>query len=181
VVATHIKADVGKTTKKVLRFHESQKLTDAVLLQAKKDSFSELSNLNSEIEDFRWKAKLQVDGMRESVQNYINQTIKYLHLAQRYSSLSPEAQSSLEEIALTTKAETVTFAQKSSQISLNQVQKMFESLKSAHQKPKQLEQTLKIAFNKTKLEHSKTIEAWTQTSNGNLENHSKVSRNTIYP
>ena len=75
VVESQIKADVGKTMKIVSRFPESHKLTDAVLMRAEEDSFSELSKLDSEIEDFRWKAKMQLDGMRESAQNYINQTI----------------------------------------------------------------------------------------------------------
>ena len=82
VVESQIKADVGKTMKIVSRFHESHKLTDAVLMRARENRFSDLSKLDSEIEDFRWKAKMQLDGMRESAQNYINQTIKYLNMGQ---------------------------------------------------------------------------------------------------
>merc|ERR1711962_1747851 len=88
VVESQIKADAGKTMKKVSRFHESHKLTDAVLMKGKENSVSELSKLHSEIEDFRWKAKVQLDRMRESDQNYINQTIKYLNLGQNYTSFS---------------------------------------------------------------------------------------------
>merc|ERR1711962_1641993 len=164
MVESHIKADVGKTMKKVSRFHESHKLTDAVLMRAKEDSFSELSKLDSEIEAFRWKAKMQLDGMGESARNYINQTINYLNLGQNYTSFSSEAQSNFEERVATTKAETISFVRTTSAICLGQVKNMFEKLKDAYHKPKQLEQTLKVALNKTKLEHSKTIETWTRTN-----------------
>merc|ERR1711962_1555519 len=178
VVESQIKADVDKTMKIVSRFHDSHKLTDAVLMRAKEDSFSELSKLDSEIEDFRWKAKVQLDGMRESARNYINQTIKYLNLGQNYTSFSSEARSNFEEIAATTKAETISFVRTTSAIYLGQVRKMFEILKDAYQKPKQLEQTLKIALNKTKLEHAKTIETWTRANHKAMA----ISRYTVkYP
>merc|ERR1712209_73176 len=149
VVESQIKADVDRTMKKVSRFHEAHKLTDAVLMRAKEDSFSELSKLDSEIVDFRWKAKAQLDGMRESAQNYLDQTIKYLNFGQNYTSFSSEAQSNVEEIAATTKAETISFVRTTSAICLGQVKEMFEKLKDAYHKPKQLAQTLKVALNKT--------------------------------
>merc|ERR1711962_1630881 len=178
VVESQIKADVGKTMKKVSRFHESLKLTDAVLMRAREDRFSDLSKLDSEIEDFRWKAKMQLDGMRESAQNYINQTIKYLNLGQNYTYFSFEARPNFEEIAATTKAETISFVRRTSATCLGQVKKMFEKLKDANQKPKQLEQTLKIALNKTKLEYAKTIETWTRANHKAMS----ISRSTLkYP
>ena len=178
VVVSQIKADVGKTMKKVSRFHESHKLTDAVLMKAKEHSVSELSKLHSEIEDFRWKAKLQLDGMRDSAQNHIDKSIKYLNLGQNYTSFSSEAQSNFEELATTTQAEAIGFVRTTSAICLGQVKKMFEKLKDAYQKPKQLEQTLKVALNKTKLEHGKTIETWTQANHKAMA----VSRSTLkYP
>merc|ERR1711962_1068594 len=178
VVESQIKADAGKTMKKVSRFHESHKLTDAVLMKGKEISVSELSKLHSEIEDFRQKAKLQLDRMRESAQNYIDQTIKYLNLGQNYTSFPSEAQSNFEVIAATTKAEAISFVRTTSAICLGQVQEMFEKLKDASQKPKQLEQTLKVALNKTKLEHSKTIETWTQANHKAIA----ISRSTLkYP
>merc|ERR1711962_1898015 len=178
VVESQIKADVGKTMKKVSRFHESLKLTDAVLMRAREDRFSDLSKLDSEIEDFRWKAKMQLDGMRESAQNYINQTIKYLNLGQNYTYFSFEARPNFEEIAATTKAQTISFVRATSAICLGQVKKMFEKLKDANQKPKQLEQTLKIALNKTKLEYAKTIETWTRANHKAMS----ISRSTLkYP
>ena len=164
VVESQLKAEVGKTMRKVSRFHASHKLTDAVLMRAKEDSFSELSKLDSEIEDFRWKAKAQLDGMRESAQNYINQTTKYLNLEQNYTSFLSDAQFNFEERVTITKAETITFVRRISATCLGQVKKMFEKLEDAYQKPKQLEQTLKIALNKTKLEHAKTIETWTRAN-----------------
>jgi len=178
VVESQLKAEVGKTMRKVSRFHASHKLTDAVLMRAKEDSFSELSKLDSEIEDFRWKVNLQLDGMRESAQNYINQTIKYLNMGQNNSSFSSVAQSNFEEIAATTKAETITFVRTTSAVCLGQVKNMFETLKDAYQKPKQLEQTLKIALNKTKLEHAKTIETWARNNHRAMA----ISRSTLkYP
>ena len=178
VVESQIKADVDRTMKKVSRFHEAHKLTDAVLMRAKEDSFSELSKLDSEIEDFRWKANMQLDGMRESAQNYINQTIKYLNMGQNYTSFSLEARSNFEEISATTKTETISFVRTTSATCLGQVKKMFEKLKDAYQKPKQLEQTLKIALNKTKLEHAKTIETWTRANHKAMA----ISRYTVkYP
>ena len=160
------------------RFHESHKLTDAVLMKAKEDSVSELSKFHSEIEDFRRKAKLHLDRMRESAQNHIDQTIKYLNLGQNYTSFSSEAQSNFEELATTTQAEAIGFVRTTSAICLGQVKKMFEKLKDAYQKPKQLEQTLKVALNKTKLEHGKTIETWTQANHKAMA----ISRSTLkYP
>ena len=178
VVKSQIKADVDRTMNKVSRFHESHKLTDAALMRAKEDSFSELSKLDSEIVDFRWKAKAQLDGMRESAQNYINQTTKYLSLGQNYTSFSSDAQSNFEERVATTKAETISFVRRTSATCLGQVKKMFEKLEDAYQKPKQLEQTLKIALNKTKLEHAKTIETWTRANHKAMA----ISRYTVkYP
>merc|ERR1711962_510191 len=178
VVESQIKADVGKTMKKVSRFHEAHKLTDAVLMRAKEDSFSELSKLDSEIEDFRWKTKLQLDGMGESARNYINQTTKYLNLGQNYTSFSSEARSNFEERVATTKAETISFVRRTSATCLGQVKNMFEKLEDAYQKPKQLEQTLKIALNQTKLEYSKTIATWTQANHKAMA----ISRSTLkYP
>merc|ERR1711962_681546 len=175
VVESQLKADVVKTMKMVSRFHESHKLTDAVLMKVKEDNVSELSKLHYEIEDFRRKAKLQLDRMRESAQNYIDQTIKYLNLGQNYTSFPSEAQSNFEVIAATTKAEAISFVRTTSAICLGQVQEMFEKLKDASQKPKQLEQTLKVALNKTKLEHSKTIETWTQANHKAMA----ISRSTL--
>ena len=51
-------------------------------------------------------------------------------------------------------------------------------MKDSYQKPKQLEQTLKIAMNKTKLEHAKTIETWTRANHKAMA----ISRYTVkYP
>merc|ERR1711962_1473423 len=178
VVESQIKADVDRTMKKVSRFHDSHKLTDAVLMRAKEDSFSELSKLDSEIVDFRWKAKAQLDGMRESAQNYINQTTKYLNMGQNYTSFLSDAQPNFEERVATTKAETISFVRRTSATCLGQVKKMFEKLEDAYQKPKQLEQTLKIALNKTKLEHAKTIETWARANHKAMA----ISRYTVkYP
>ena len=96
-------------------------------MKAKEDSVSELSKFHSEIEDFRRKAKLQLNRMRESAQNHIDQTIKYLNLGQNYTSFSSEAQSNFEELATTTQAEAIGFVRQLPQYAWDKLRKCLKN------------------------------------------------------
>merc|ERR1711974_418458 len=114
-IASHIKAQIGSNNWRISQFHNSQKTTGAVLMRASQDSFSEISNLKSELRSFRIMAKRKVDAGGEASEIYVNQTIKYLHLAERYSSSSEEIQSlyaPLDQVAAFAKDEAIRFAEK---------------------------------------------------------------------
>jgi len=103
--------------------------------------------------------------MRKSLSPYINQTVRYLHLAQRYhGSSSSEIQYALDEKALTAKDETKKIAMKACQKGLKEVEKVFETMKDTHENPDNLEQTLKTALDKTKLTYDKIKETWSKTN-----------------
>ena len=72
-------------------------------------------------------AKRKVDAVRKAAEGDVNQTLKYLHLAENYSSSSEEIQllqAPLDEVAAVAKDEAIKSAQKASQESLSKVQKM---------------------------------------------------------
>ena len=167
-IASHIKAQIGSNNWRTSQFHISQKTTGAVLTKASKDSFSELSKLKSELSSFRWEAKKKVDAVRKAAEVVVNQTTKYLRLAESYSSSSEEIQllyAPLDQVAAFAKDEAIRFAQKASQESLNDVHKMFDSFKGINEKPKHFEEALRGALKKTKRAHEETIKSWTKTNN----------------
>merc|ERR550517_447104 len=164
-IASHIKAQIGSNNWRSSQFHNSQKTTGAVLMKASKDSSAELSNLKSDLRTFRLEANKKVDAVRETAENYVNQSIKYLHIAESYSSFSEEIKSlySPYKIALFAKDEAIAFAQHALQVSLIDVQKMFDSFQGVKEKPKLFEETIQGAINKTKSAHEETIKSWTKT------------------
>ena len=113
-------------------------------------------------------AKRKVDAVRKAAEGDVNQTLKYLHLAENYSSSSEEIQllqAPLDEVAAFAKDEAIRSAQKASQESLSKVQKMFHSFKmSIKDKPKHFEEAIKSGLKKTKSAHEETIKSWTKTN-----------------
>jgi len=167
-IASHIKTQIGSNNYRISQFHNSQKTTGAVLVKASKNSSSQLSNLKSEITSFRSMAKRRVDAVRNSAEADLNQTIKYLHLAESFSSSSEEIQmlyAPLDEVAAFAKKEAVRHAHEAAQESLNDVQKKFDSFKGVSEKPKHFEGTLQHAFKKTKSDYEETMKSWTKTNN----------------
>ena len=127
-IASHIKAQIGSNNWRTSRFHNAQKTTGAVLEKASNDSFSELSKLKSELRSFRWMAKRKAERLRKAAEVDVNQTTKYLRLAESYSSSSEEIKllyAPLDEVAAFAKDEAIRFAQKASQEDLTYVQKKF--------------------------------------------------------
>ena len=165
-IASHIKAQIGSNNWRSSQFHKSQKTTGAVLMKASKDSSAELSNLKSDLRKFRLEANKKVDAVRETAEVYVNQSIKYLHIAESYSSFSEEIKSlySPYKIALFAKDEAIAFAQHALQVSLIDVQKMFDSFQGVKKKPKLFEKTIQGALNKTKSAHEETIKSWAKTN-----------------
>ena len=165
-----LKADIEETLKKISKFHESQNLSDAVLIKAEWESaelniYIEDSRFYIEWDSFRWQVKTEIDDMTKSVSPYINRTVRYLHLAQRYhGSSSSEIQYALDEKALTAKEETKKIAMKACQRGLKKVEKVFETLKGTYENPDKFEQTLNTAFDKTKLIYDKAKETWSKTN-----------------
>jgi len=111
--------------------------------------------------------------VRKAAEGDLNQTIKYLHLAENYSSSSEEIQllqASLDEVAAVAKDEAIKSAQKASQESLSKVQKMFDSFKiSINDKPKHFEEAIKSGLKKIKSAHEETIKSWTKTKYDAME------------
>ena len=120
MVTLQIQADIDETMKKISKFHESQNLSDAVLTKAEWESTKlhiintwpvEWDHVVPVWDSFRWQVKTEIDDMRKSLSPYINQTVRYLHLAQRYhGSSSSEIQYALDEKALTANDETINLA-----------------------------------------------------------------------
>jgi len=167
-IASHIKAQISSNNWRISQFHNTQKTTGAVLMRASKESFSEFSNMKSELRSFRREAKRKVDAVRQASEVYVNQTINYLHLAEHYSSYSEEIQSlyaPLDQVAAFAKDEAIRFAEKASQESLNDIQKKFDSFKGVKEKPKHFEEAIQSGLNKTKSAHKETIKSWTRTNN----------------
>merc|ERR1712012_1138255 len=174
MVTLQIKADMDETMKTISKFHESQNRSDAVLTKAEWESTKlhiintwpvELDHVVPVWDSFRWQVKTEIDDMRKSLSPYINQTVRYLHLAQRYhGSSSSEIQYTLNEKALRAKDETTKIAMKACQKGLKEVEKVFETMKDTHENPDNLEQTLKTALDKTKLTYDKTKETWSKTN-----------------
>ena len=166
-IASHVKAQIASYKWRSSQFHNSQKYTSSVLIKASKDSLLEVSNLKSELRSFHQEARRKLEAMRKCAEVHINKTIKYLRLAENYSSSSEEIHSlyaPLEDIALVVKNEAISFAQKASQESLNSIQKMFDAFKGIDEKQKYLDDTIQDALNKTKSAHEETVSSWTRTN-----------------
>ena len=164
-IASQIKAQIRTINWRTSQFNNSQK---AILMKASNYQTIQLSNLKSKLRSFRREAKSKVDAVRRAAEVDVKKTIKYLRLAQSYSSSSQEIQSlyaPLDEVAAFAKDDAIIFAQKASQESLNYVQKMIDSFKERNfQRMKHFEETIEGALKKTKTAQKETIESWTKTN-----------------
>jgi len=166
-IASHIKAQIGSNNWRISQFHNSQKTTGAVLMRASQDSFSEISNLKSELRSFRIMAKRKVDAVREASEVYVNQTIKHLHLAESYHSSSAEIRrfQIIHEYALVAKDDAIRVAEKAVQESLDDIQKMLDAFKGKHEKPKHFEEMIKGVLSKTISAEQEIFTSWTRINN----------------
>jgi len=164
-IASQIKAQIRTINWRTSQFNNSQK---AILMKASNYQTIQLSNLKSKLRSFRREAKSKVDAVRRAAEVDVKKTIKYLRLAQSYSSSSQEIQSlyaPLDEVAAFAKEDAIIFAQKASQESLNYVQKMLDSFKERNfQTMKRFEVHFEGALKKTKTAQKETIESWTKTN-----------------
>ena len=87
-IASHITAQIGTNNRKTSQFYNSLKTTGIVLMKASNYQTIQLSNLESKLRLFRRDANRKVDAVRRSAEVYVKKTIKYLRLAQSYSSSS---------------------------------------------------------------------------------------------
>ena len=169
-IASQIKAQIRTINWRTSQFNNSQK---AILMKASNYQTIQLSNLKSKLRSFRREAKSKVDAVRRAAEVDVKKTIKYLRLAQSYSSSSQEIQSlyaPLDEVAAFAKDDAIIFAQKASQESLNYVQKVLDSFKERNfQTMKRIEETIEGALKKTKTAQKETIESWTKTNHAAMD------------
>ena len=145
-IASHITAQIGTNNRKTSQFNDSLKTTGIVLMKASNYQTIQLSNLESKLRLFRRDANRKVDAVRRSAEVYVKKTIKYLRLAQSYSSSSEEIQSlyaPLDQLAAFAKDEAIRLAQRALQESLNYVKNYIRKL---YQKMKHFEEAIEGAL-----------------------------------
>jgi len=165
-IASHVEAQIGRNNRSTSQFYNSQKTADAFLVTASKDGSSQLSSLKSELDSFRLMAKVKVDAVSEALEDDVNQTIEYLHLAEslRSEPLS-EKWTFLEDVAAFAKEEAVRHAREASQESLNDVQNKFDSFKEVNnEKAKHFEYAIEDETKEIRNIHKEIIENWTRTN-----------------
>merc|ERR1711963_101149 len=165
-IASHIEHEIGSNNQRTALFYNQQKMVDGFLENASKEILAQNSSLKSELCSFQLMAKVKVDAAREIAEATVNQSVKYLRLAESLWYLPFSTKwTSLVVNALNAKDEAVGNAREAFQESLNYVHEKFDTFKRVNnEKAGHFEDAIEDALKNTKSAHKETIEHWTRTN-----------------